>query len=150
VQDDSNHFFATYVPADPVSAYNIQVHPDLVADASLLNDITAADDLNTAVNANYAFAAVTNGVGAVTVGFVEYGNAIIERQSLATSNTELTYKQQEYVTNSLEQRVGAVSGVNIDEELAQMLQFQKSFSAAGRLIQVTSEMLDTLISIAGR
>ena len=54
------------------------------------------------------------------------------------------------MTNSLEQRVGAVSGVNIDEELAQMLQFQKSFSAAGRLIQVTSEMLDTLISIAGR
>lgn len=144
--DDSNHFFSPLVGADPISAYNIQVHPDLVADNSLLNDLAAADDLNTAVNARYTFAAVTNGTASLTVGLVDYANAIIEGQSLRTSNTELTYRQQEYVTNSLEQRVGQVSGVNIDEELAQMLQFQKSFAAAGRLIQVTSEMLDDLIN----
>ncbi|MEQ8345278.1 MAG: flagellar hook-associated protein FlgK [Sneathiellaceae bacterium] len=150
VNDDSNHFFSPYVAADPITAYNIQVHPDLVADNSLLNDLAAADDLNVAVNASYTFAAVTNGTSSLTVGFVEYANAIIEGQALRSSNTELTYKQQEYVTNSLEQRVGQVSGVNIDEELAQMLQFQKSFAAAGRLIQVTSEMLDNLINIVGR
>lgn len=148
--DDSNHFFAPLDATDPVTAYNIQVHPDLIADNTLLNDLTVANDLNNAVNGEYAFAAVTNGLPALTMGFAEYTSAIIERQSLLTSNTTLTYQQQAYVTRSLEQRVGQVSGVNIDEELAMMLQFQKSFSASGRLIQVTSEMLDELIRIAGR
>lgn len=150
VNDDSNHFFSPYIAADPITAYNIQVHPDLVADNSLLNDLTAAADLSAAASANYAFGAVTDGVGALNVGIVDYANAIIERQSLLTSNSELSFRQQEYITRSLEARVGQVSGVNIDEELAQMLMYQKSFAAAGRLIQVTSEMLDTLISISGR
>lgn len=150
VLDDANHFFASLDLNDPITAYNIQVHPDLIADNTLLNDLTVANDLNTAVNGEYAFAAVTNGLPALTMGFAEYTSAIIERQSLLTSNTTLTYQQQDYVTRSLEQRVGQVSGVNIDEELAVMLQFQKSFAAAGRLIQVTTEMLDTLISVAGR
>lgn len=151
VNDDSNHFFAPILPAEPITAYNIRVHPDLVANASLLNDLTAAADLSAAMNRkDYAFPAVPDGVGALNVGLVEYANALIERQSLLTSNAELNFQQQGYVHSSLEARVGQVSGVNIDEELAQMLLYQKSFAAAGRLIQVTSEMLDTLISLAGR
>lgn len=45
-------------------------------------------------------------------------------------------------------RRDAVSGVNIDEELAQLVVFQNSYAAAARVIATTSQMYDTLLSIA--
>jgi flagellar hook-associated protein 1 FlgK len=45
-------------------------------------------------------------------------------------------------------RRDSVSGVNIDEELAQLVAFQNSYAAAARVISTTSQMYDTLLSIA--
>lgn len=42
----------------------------------------------------------------------------------------------------------AVEGVNIDEELVNMTQFQQSYAAASRVIQAATEMFDVLLSIA--
>ncbi|MCW2696834.1 MAG: flagellar hook-associated protein FlgK [Modestobacter sp.] len=43
----------------------------------------------------------------------------------------------------------AVSGVNIDEEMTNMLAFQHGYQAAGRLVTAIDEMLDTLINRTG-
>lgn len=40
----------------------------------------------------------------------------------------------------------SVSGVNLDEELARMIQFQYGYQAAARVINVMDELLDTLIN----
>lgn len=42
----------------------------------------------------------------------------------------------------------AVSGVNIDEELAQMIVYQNSYGASARMITAAQEMFDMLIGIA--
>lgn len=44
-------------------------------------------------------------------------------------------------------RRDSFSGVNIDEELAQMVVLQNSYSAAARVISTTSEMYDTLLNM---
>ena len=44
-------------------------------------------------------------------------------------------------------RRDAVSGVNVDEELAQLVVYQNSYAAAARLISTTSQMYDTLLSM---
>ena len=41
----------------------------------------------------------------------------------------------------------AVSGVNIDEEMVDMLRYQQSYEAAARFLSVAQEMTDTLINI---
>ena len=41
----------------------------------------------------------------------------------------------------------AVSGVNMDEEMVNMMQFQQSYQAAARFIAVAQEMTDTLINL---
>ena len=41
------------------------------------------------------------------------------------------------------------SGVNIDEELAQMVVLQNSYSAAARVLTTASQMYDTLIAMVG-
>lgn len=39
------------------------------------------------------------------------------------------------------------AGVNIDEELANMIQFQNSYQGAARVMRTATELYDTLLSI---
>lgn len=44
----------------------------------------------------------------------------------------------------------STSGVNIDEEMTNMLQFQHAYSAAGQVVSTIQSMMDTLINMVGR
>lgn len=52
-------------------------------------------------------------------------------------------------TNVEKDRAG-VSGVNLDEEAAKMLQFQQAYQAAGKMMQVAQNIFDTLMQSLGR
>jgi len=41
----------------------------------------------------------------------------------------------------------SVSGVNLDEEAANLLRYQQAYQAAGKVMQVASELFDTLLSL---
>ena len=43
----------------------------------------------------------------------------------------------------------AISGVNVDEELSDIIKFQYGYSASARFISVVDEMLDTIINRMG-
>ena len=43
-----------------------------------------------------------------------------------------------------------VSGVSLDEEMADMLRFQRGYQASARVMSTVDDMLDTLINRAGR
>ncbi|HWR45789.1 flagellar hook-associated protein FlgK [Sporomusa sp.] len=59
-----------------------------------------------------------------------------------TDNQETLVKQ---ITNWRE----SVSGVNIDEEMSNMIRFQKGYNAAARILTTMDEMLDKLINGTG-
>jgi flagellar hook-associated protein 1 len=44
----------------------------------------------------------------------------------------------------------AVSGVNLDEEAANLLRYQQAYQAAGKLMQVASQLFDVLLGLGGR
>jgi flagellar hook-associated protein 1 FlgK len=50
------------------------------------------------------------------------------------------------VNNITEQR-NSVSAVSLDEEMIKLMKFQQAFSAASKLLTVSDEMLNTLISM---
>ncbi|MEC4889500.1 MAG: flagellar hook-associated protein FlgK [Nitrospira sp.] len=54
---------------------------------------------------------------------------------------------QEILRDQLDGFRAQVSGVSIDEELVNMIKFQRGFEAASRLIKITDEMYDTLLSL---
>ena len=39
------------------------------------------------------------------------------------------------------------SGVNLDEEATNLLRYQQAYQAAGKVMQIASEMFDTLLSL---
>ena len=51
------------------------------------------------------------------------------------------------MVNQLEAQRQSASGVNLDEEAVNMVQYQKSYEAAAKMISVASDLLDTLMGI---
>ena len=63
-------------------------------------------------------------------------------KSAATVSTDIA-------TNTEKDRA-SVSGVNLDEEAAKMLQYQQAYQAAGKMLQISQSIFDTLIQSLGR
>jgi flagellar hook-associated protein 1 len=79
----------------------------------------------------------------------QYG-ALVSRvgADAATANNAQAIAQA--AVDSAEDRRQNVSGVSLDEEMANMLRFQRGYQASARAMSSIDEMLDTLINRAGR
>lgn len=78
-----------------------------------------------------------------------YGNLVAEiavgaRQSELNRNTEMTLLQQAEASQQ------AVSGVNLDEEAANLIRFQQAYQAAAQLINAADTIFQTLLQAAAR
>jgi flagellar hook-associated protein 1 len=54
---------------------------------------------------------------------------------------------KEILKDQIETLRGQVSGVSLDEELVNLIKFQRGFEAASRLVRLTDEMFQTLLAI---
>jgi flagellar hook-associated protein 1 FlgK len=54
------------------------------------------------------------------------------------------------LTNSVEDRRQSTSGVSLDEEMTNLVRFQRAYQASARALTTMDEMLDTLINRTGR
>jgi flagellar hook-associated protein 1 len=136
-----------------------QVRSDVLADPSKLP--LARLDQSAAIGAKALGAGDTRGATAfveqlgTAVDFGKDGVATVERfSSLLLGRAGLEANQaQGYFDDATARKADAVnrrdsfSGVNIDEELAQMVVLQNSYSAAARVISTASEMYDTLLNM---
>jgi len=68
-------------------------------------------------------------------------------QALATTNARVT-EQGNIATLVRAQRDG-VSGVSLDEEMTDLMKYQRSFQASSRVIQVIDDLLDTIVNRLG-
>lgn len=69
-------------------------------------------------------------------------------QKLAGTNTRLN--DQQSIEKIVRGHRDAVSGVSMDEEMADLLKYQRAFQASSRVITVVDDLLDTLINRTGR
>jgi len=56
-------------------------------------------------------------------------------------------KADDAVLSSLKDQRDAVSGVNLDEEAANLLKYQQLYSASTKVLQTGNQMFNTLLSI---
>jgi flagellar hook-associated protein 1 FlgK len=50
---------------------------------------------------------------------------------------------------ALADRVGSISGVNVDEELARLVTYQQAYAVSARIIQVTDQLFEELLKLKG-
>jgi flagellar hook-associated protein 1 FlgK len=83
-------------------------------------------------------------LGALNSTFGEFANSILVGAANQAGTNLRNLEFQRSVTENLKLKADNISGVNLDEELAQLILFEQAFSAAARVIAVIQEMIDTL------
>ncbi|MBF7096335.1 flagellar hook-associated protein FlgK [Alkalibacter mobilis] len=74
---------------------------------------------------------------------------VVIKVGISTEHAANMVDNQEALMAQLNNRRESVSGVSIDEEVTNLIKFQRSFEANSRVISTISEMLDTLINRTG-
>jgi flagellar hook-associated protein 1 FlgK len=64
-----------------------------------------------------------------------------------TRDMEIASEAQESIALRSREVQQALSGVNLDEEAANLLRYQQAYQACGKVIQVASTMFDTILGI---
>ena len=64
----------------------------------------------------------------------------------STQNTEQTSQS---VLTSIDNQRQSVSGVSLDEEMTNLMKFQRGYQASARMMTTIDQMLDTLINHTG-
>jgi flagellar hook-associated protein 1 FlgK len=111
------------------------------------NDLSLAANTSTTPSQAYQISQLQNTIlpslGNMT--FSEYLSQI--QNSIGTAKQSADDKQEFYSTlrSTMEQKQQSVAGVSIDEELVDLIKLQHLFQAASKVIQTTSQLLDTVV-----
>src|SRR6478735_9833134 len=74
-----------------------------------------------------------------------FARQFIAQQGEAATAAKQLADGQDVVLNTLQNKLSATSGVNIDDEMAHLLALQKAYSANARVMSSIKQMFDTLI-----
>lgn len=130
-------------------ARDIGVNQDIVANPNLLSsgfdsDITATGDNSAALAmADVQHALIYNSGASNINEFFE--SSLTEIAIDARANLNRLEVETEFVED-FDRRRQEVSGVNLDEEVTNLIQFQRAFEASARALATVDRMLDTLIN----
>ena len=81
--------------------------------------------------------------------FDDYFANSVTNVGLKGEQAETNYLSQNAVMNDLRGLRDSISGVNIDEELADIIKFQHGYNAAAKFVSVMDSLLDTVINRLG-
>jgi len=89
------------------------------------------------------FSGGTESLNAATTRFVS-------SIGVATSQAQTSLDAQKVIADDTAAAANQVSGVNLDEEAANMLRYQQAYQAAAQIIKVTQTLFDSLLAATSR
>ena len=138
--------FSTSGPPGPITAANITVaitDPKLVAASGIATIPPAAptvDGSNADKMAQFQF----DPTGATA----NYRRLIVDL-GVQTQGVKRANDMQQVISVQVDANREATSGVNLDEEMANIISYQHAFEAASRMVSAIDELLDILINRTG-
>ncbi|MBF0560969.1 MAG: flagellar hook-associated protein FlgK [Alphaproteobacteria bacterium] len=151
-------------PTTAGASASVAVRPDIIGNPQLIsrgmvqysNDtktysLSAGD--NTIANAlaktftNTTAFASAGGIGNTNLTFTDYASTIISQNATAASTVQQNVQYQTGLTTALSQKSSSENGVNLDQELANIMMYQQSYAAAAKVITTSTAMMDTLESL---
>ncbi|CAM2826425.1 flagellar hook-associated protein FlgK [Rariglobus hedericola] len=91
----------------------------------------------------------TAGGDAIDGTFAQYYASMVSNFGSISARTSDQYDDQINIQSIVTTQRDSVSGVSMDEELADLVKYQRSFQASSRFIQVIDELLDTVVNRLG-
>jgi flagellar hook-associated protein 1 FlgK len=138
---DSPAVTAANISLDPT----VKANPRLVVASALAqpgqNGTIAGEIANLMTDTNSTVGSQTGSFSGI------YGSMLSDMGSKINSAENNLQTQTAIIAQATAQR-DSVSGVSLDEEAINLLQYQKAFEAAARFIKVADEMTQTILSLA--
>jgi flagellar hook-associated protein 1 FlgK len=76
----------------------------------------------------------------------EYLGDVTSIQAMRAASAERAAENDGVLAEELDFQKAGISGVNLDEEMAHLLELQQAYSTSARLITAADEMLQTLLN----
>ncbi|MFH1148688.1 MAG: flagellar hook-associated protein FlgK [Pseudomonadota bacterium] len=86
-------------------------------------------------------------IGSETMTIESYYNSLVGEIGIAARGYARDFEFTRDMVNQLSQARDSVSGVSLDEEIANLVKYQHAYSAAAKLIQTADEMLQALLAV---
>jgi flagellar hook-associated protein 1 FlgK len=87
------------------------------------------------------------GNGATGVSVPDAFNQMVSRVGNKTREFTVAAESRESVLTQIKETRDALSGVNMDEEAANLIKFQQAYQASGRVISLSKEMFELVLNI---
>lgn len=128
-------------------AAEINLRDELSSDPSLIAaGGSGASGDNTAMLRMLDVQSMTlDSLGGGTIG--DFYGDVVSGVGFELSQASSTREVGEFLLQNLETRREETSGVNVDEELVNMVRFEESFNVASRFIQVLNELSDEIMNL---
>lgn len=126
-------------PADPLEL-PLYTYERYSGDHSIAQQLAALG--NQAMNFTAA-----GGLPANTLTFGNYAGDILGFNAAITVSASMKFENDTILMEGYLQRATAISGVNLDEELANTIIYQHAYTASARVITVTDELMQTLLDM---
>ncbi|WP_438447387.1 flagellar hook-associated protein FlgK [Gorillibacterium sp. sgz5001074] len=98
----------------------------------------------------FDFDPASNGTPLLTYGtFDEFFRAVVGQLGVQAQEATRQSTNQQVLVDQVEARRQSVSGVSLDEEMANMIKYQHAYNAAARAMTTFDEMLDKIINSMG-
>jgi flagellar hook-associated protein 1 FlgK len=132
--------------ADPSKLVVYQTSP-----ATVSGDPTRPNFIYNQLNGAVLAFSPQSGIGSVAAPFSgsieSFLRQVISQQGQAAQAADNLKQGQDVVFNSLQQRFNDGAGVNIDQEMANLLNLQNSYAANARVLSAVKDMIDTLLQM---
>ena len=110
-----------------------------------IGDQTRPAALYSALTENKLAFTFQEGGAPVMMTVDEYARQLISFQSQQAATAETRHEGQEIVMNNVMARFEESSSVDVDEELARLLELQTAYSANARVMTAVKDMMDALM-----
>lgn len=157
----TGYTLGSHAPGDPADGgsffigngvQDIGLHADIISDLSKIaasSDGAPGDGANALKLASLYTDTSLMGGGGGTISMADHFNALIGSVGVAAQKAQTMSASQALLVDHLHSRQDSISGVNLDEEMVDMIRFQQAYNAAARVVTAMDEVLETIISRMG-
>ncbi len=137
---------------DGTTASTIAVNQDIVDNVNLIaaaGPTTGSDSIPADNSQALAIAGLQNELtmDGDSATFDTYYNSLVSRVGSDVLNSASNLEHHTLTTSQMENYRESISGVSLDEEMVNLVKYQQGYSAAAKLIDTVSQMMDTVIGM---
>lgn len=119
-------------------------HVDAAGEANK-GDSTTATAIGKLVDTKISISTLRGGT--VDQSISGYYSGLVSKVGADTSQAKYKYSYTEALASDLDDQQQAVSGVNLDEEMTNLIKYQHAYTAAAKLITTADELFQTVLAL---